>query len=216
MKASPYSLLSRFYFDDTAFHSLMRKRIYKVLLIASKYDLFILEGDGRIDEQIFNEYVALNLRYPPQFLQVSSEEEALQVLGTQNVDLIITMLSMGKSETFDVAHRLKKQFPVIPIVVLTSFSREVTLTIANEDLSAINYVFCWLGNADLLLAIIKLIEDQMNAEYDIKTVGVQAILLIENSIRFYSSYLPNIYKIIFKQSKAFMLEGLNEHQMMLR
>lgn len=216
MKASPYSLLSRFYFDDTAFHSLMRKRIYKVLLIASKYDLFILEGDGRIDEQIFNEYVALNLRYPPQFIQVSSEEEALQVLGTQNVDLIITMLSMGKSETFDVAHRLKKQFPVIPIVVLTSFSREVTLTIANEDLSAINYVFCWLGNADLLLAIIKLIEDQMNAEYDIKTVGVQAILLIENSIRFYSSYLPNIYKIIFKQSKAFMLEGLNEHQMMLR
>ncbi len=216
MKVSPYALLSRFYFDDTAFHSLMRRRIYKVLLIASNYDSFILEGDGRIDEQIFNEYVALSLRYPPQFIQVSSEKEALSVLKTENIDLIITMLSMGKSETFEVARRLKAQYSNVPLVVLTSFSREVTLTIASEDLSSINYVFCWLGNADLLLAIIKLIEDQMNAEYDIKTVGVQAILLIEDSIRFYSSYLPNIYKIIFKQSKSFMTEGLNEHQMMLR
>jgi CheY-like chemotaxis protein len=216
MKVSPYALLSKFYFDDTAFHSLMRKRIYKILLVASNYDSFILEGDGRIDEQIFNEYVALSLRYPPQFIQVTTEEEAMKVLQTENIDLIITMLSMGKSETFDVARRIKKQYTNIPLVVLTSFSREVTLTIANEDLSSINYVFCWLGNADLLLAIIKLIEDQMNAEYDIKTVGVQAILLIEDSIRFYSSYLPNIYKIIFKQSKSFMTEGLNEHQMTLR
>jgi len=216
MKVSPYELLSRFYFDDTAFHSLMRKRIYKVLLIASNYDSFILEGDGRIDEQIFNEYVALSLRYPPQFIQVSSEQEARKILETEKIDLIITMLSMGKSETFDVARRIKSQYNNIPLVVLTSFSREVTLTIANEDLSSINYVFCWLGNADLLLAIIKLIEDQMNAEYDINTVGVQAILLIEDSIRFYSSYLPNMYKIIFKQSKSFMTEGLNEHQMMLR
>lgn len=216
MKITPQSMLSRFYFDETAFHSLMRRRIYKVLLIASNYDSFILEGDGRIDEQIFNEYVALSLRYPPQFIQVSSEDEALKILQTENVDLIITMLSMGKSETFDVAHRLRKHYPLLPIVVLTSFSREVTMTIASEDLSSINHVFCWLGNADLLLAVIKLMEDEMNAEYDIKTVGVQAILLIEDSIRFYSSYLPNIYKIIFKQSKSFMTEGLNDHQMMLR
>lgn len=209
-------MLSKFYFDDTAFKSLMQKRIYKVLLIASNYDSFILEGDGRIDEQIFNEYVSLSLRYPPQFIQVASEKEALNVIETQKIDLIITMLSMGKSETFDVAKRLKNHHPDIPIVVLTSFSREITLTIANEDLSAIDHVFCWLGNADLLLAIIKLMEDKMNAEFDIKTVGVQAILLIEDSIRFYSSYLPNIYKIIFKQSKSFMTEGINDHQMMLR
>lgn len=216
MKVSPYALLSKFYFDDTAFHSLMRRRIYKVLLVASNYDSFILEGDGRIDEQIFNEYVALSLRYPPQFIQVASEQEALTVLQTENIDLIISMLSMGKSETFDVARRLKNKYSNIPLVVLTSFSREVTMTLASEDLSFINYVFSWLGNADLLLAIIKLIEDQMNAEYDIRTVGVQAILLVEDSIRFYSSYLPNIYKIIYKQAKTFMSEGLNEHQMMLR
>ncbi len=216
MKVSPYSLLSRFYFDDTAFHRLMRKRIYKVLLVASNYDSFILEGDGRIDEQIFNEYVSLNLRYPPQFLQVSSEEEAIQMLQTEKIDLVITMVSMGKRETFDLARKIKSRFAQIPLVVLTSFSREVTNTLASEDLSFINYVFCWLGNADLLLAIIKLIEDQMNVEDDINSVGVQAILLVEDSIRFYSSYLPNMYKIIFKQSKSFMTEGLNEHQMMLR
>ncbi len=216
MKESPYSLLSRFYFHDTAFHSLMRKRIYKVLLVASKYDSFILEGDGRIDEQIFNEYVSLNLRYPPQFVQVSSEEEAFKVLRNEKIDLVITMVSMGKRETFDLARKIKDKYADIPLVVLTSFSREVTLTLASEDLSFIDYVFCWLGNADLLLAIIKLIEDQMNAEDDITKVGVQAILLVEDSIRFYSSYLPNIYKIIFKQSKSFMTEGLNDHQMMLR
>jgi DNA-binding NarL/FixJ family response regulator len=217
MQSSPYALLAKkFYFDDTAFINLMKKRIYNVLLIASNYDSFVLEGDGRIDEQIFIEYVSLSLRYPPQFIQVSSEAEAMKVLENQNIDLIITMLSMGKSENFDSAKRIKAQYPQKPIVVLTSFSREVTLTLANEDLSVIDYVFCWLGNADILLAIIKLIEDRMNAENDVKEVGVQVILLVEDSIRFYSSYLPNIYKIIFKQSKAFMTEGLNEHQMMLR
>lgn len=217
MTTSRQNLLSRkFHFDDTAFTSLMKKRIYHVLLIASNYDSFVLEGDGRIDEQIFIEYVSLSLRYPPQFIQVSSEKEALETLEEQNIDLIITMLSMGKSENFDSARRLKELYPDIPIVVLTSFSREVSMTMANEDLSAIDYVFSWLGNADILLAIIKLIEDKMNADHDILDVGVQAILLVEDSIRFYSSYLPNIYKIIFKQSKAFMTEGINEHQMMLR
>lgn len=209
-------LTKKFYFDDTAFINLMKKRIYNVLLIASNYDSFVLEGDGRIDEQIFNEYVSLSLRYPPQFIQVPSEKEALKVLKEQNIDLIITMLGMGKSEAFDQAKRIKALYPSIPIVVLTSFSREVSITIANEDHSAIDYVFSWLGNADILLAIIKLIEDKMNAEHDIQDVGVMAILLVEDSKRFYSSYLPNIYKIIFKQSKSFMTEGLNEHQMMLR
>lgn len=217
MQTSPYALLARkFYFTDTAFINLMKKRIYNVLLIASNYDSFVLEGDGRIDEQIFNEYVSLSLRYPPQFIQVSSEAEAMKVLEEQNIDLIITMLSMGKSDNFELAKRVKSRYPLKPIVVLTSFSREVTMTLANEDMSAIDYVFSWLGNADILLAIIKLIEDRMNAEHDVKEVGVQVILLVEDSIRFYSSYLPNIYKIIFKQSKSFMTEGLNEHQMMLR
>ena len=208
--------IRKFYFNDTSFNVLMRKRIYHVLLIASAYDTFILEDDGRIDEQIFNEYVSLNLRYPPQFIQASSQEQAFELLKAEKIDLIITMLSAEKRDTFDLASNIKIKYPNIPIVVLTPFSREVTLKIDQSDLSSIDYIFSWLGNADILLAIIKLIEDKMNVESDVENIGVQTILLVEDSIRFYSSYLPNIFKIIFKQSKKFMTEGLNEHQQMLR
>jgi len=203
-------------FNDTSFNLLMQRRIHKVLLIASNYDSFMLEEDGRIDEQIFNEYVALNLRYPPIFILANSPEQAFEILRTDNIDLVITMLRIGNNDTFNFAKEIKSLYPNIPIVVLTHFSREVTMRLEKEDLSAIDYVFCWLGNADLLLAIIKLIEDRMNVQHDVEVVGVQTILLVEDSIRYISSYLPNIYKIIFKQSKEYMREALNEHQRMLR
>lgn len=206
----------KYYFGDTSFDNLMKKRIYHVLLIASAYDAFMLEDDGRIDEQIFNEYVALNLRYPPQFIIATSLKQAFEILREESIDLIITMFNVEKTDTFDMAKTLKAKYPTKPIVVLTPFSREVSLRVNVEDLSVIDYIFCWLGNADILLAIIKLIEDKMNVEHDVEEVGVQVILLVEDSIRFYSSYLPNIYKIIFQQSKQFMNEGLNEHQMMMR
>lgn len=205
----------KYYFIDTSFNLLMKRRIYQILLISSTYDSFMLEEDGRIDETIFMEYVSLNLRYPPQFLKVTSEEEAFEVLEDKRVELVISMLNIEKTDTFDLAIRIKQKYPQIPIVVLTPFSREVNLKLAEKNLTAIDYVFCWLGNADILLAIIKLIEDKMNIDHDMKQ-GVQSILLVEDSIRFYSSYLPNIYKILLKQSKTFMAEGLNEHQKMLR
>ncbi len=202
----------KYYFGDTSFDNLMKKRIYHVLLIASAYDAFMLESDGRIDEQIFNEYVSLNLRYPPQFIIASNTAEAFEILRTESIDLIITMLNVEKVDTFELAKTIKAKYPAKPIVVLTPFSREVSLKVNMEDLSVIDYIFSWLGNADILLAIIKLIEDKMNVEHDVEEVGVQVILLVEDSIRFYSSYLPNIYKIIFQQSRLFMTEGLNEHQ----
>ena len=203
-------------FSETAFDQLMQRRIHKVLLICSSYDAFMLEEDGRIDEQLFNEYVSLSLRYPPHFIQVSSAEEAFSVLEEEQIDLVITMLSVGGMDPFSLSRKIKESFSWVPIVVLTPFSREVSLQLSREDTSAIDYVFCWLGNSNLLLAIIKLIEDGMNAAHDIGEVGVQSILLVEDSVRFYSSYLPLIYKIVFKQSKKFMQEGLNEHQMMMR
>jgi CheY-like chemotaxis protein len=206
----------KYYFSDTSFNKLMRRRIYHVLLISSSYDAFMLEDDGRIDEQIFQEYVSLSLRYPPQFILAASESSALKIIKEEKIDLIITMLSSEETDTFSIAENVKAKYPEIPIVVLTPFSREVTMKMSHTTNSAIDYVFSWLGNADLLLAIIKLIEDKMNAEHDVKEVGVQTILLVEDSIRFYSSYLPNMYKIIFKQSLDFMTEGLNEHQRMLR
>ena len=203
-------------FRDTSFANLMNKRIYNVLLIATKYDAFMLEDDGRVDEQIFNEYTSLSLRYPPRFTQVTTEEEALAELKDRNFELIICMPNMDNRDIFAAAKEIKIHYPHIPIVVLTPFSKEVSKRVANEDLSAIDYVFSWLGNSELLLAIIKLIEDKMNAPDDTKSVGVQIILLVEDSIRFYSSALPHLYKFVLEQSKEFAKEALNDHQQTLR
>jgi len=210
------SEIGTFYFGDTSFSLLMQKRIRRVLVICSSYDFFMIEEDGRIDEQIFNEYVSLSLRYPPVFIHAESAKKAFNILEKGQIDLIIEMLSIGDVNTFELAKQLKAKYSNIPIVVLTHFSREVSMKLENEDLTAIDHVFCWLGNADLLLAIIKLIEDKMNAEFDIGDVGVQCILLVEDSIRFISSYLPNLYKIILQQSSEYMKDALNEHQQMLR
>ena len=203
-------------FKDTSFANLMNKRIYNVLLIATKYDAFMLEDDGRVDEQIFNEYTSLSLRYPPRFTQVTTEEEALAELKDRNFELIICMPNMDNRDIFAAATEIKIHYPNIPIVVLTPFSKEVSKRIANEDLSAIDYVFSWLGNAELLLAIIKLIEDKMNAPDDTARVGGPIILLVEDSVRFYSSALPHLYKFVLEQSQMFAKEALNDHQRTLR
>ena len=169
-----------------------------------------------MDEQIFNEYTSLSLRYPPRFTQVTTEEEALAELKDRNFELIICMPNMDNRDIFAAATEIKIHYPNIPIVVLTPFSKEVSKRIANEDLSAIDYVFSWLGNAELLLAIIKLIEDKMNAPDDTASVGVQIILLVEDSVRFYSSALPHLYKFVLEQSQMFAKEALNDHQRTLR
>ena len=205
-----------FRFKDTSFASLMTKRIYNVLLIATRYDAFILEEDGRIDEQIFNEYTALNLRYPPRFTLVTTDKEALDEMIENHYDLIIQMPNMDNPKMFALANEIKSEYPDVPFVVLSPFSREVTKRFAKEDLSSIDFIFSWLGNSELLLAIIKLMEDSMNAEHDVESVGVQIILLVEDSIRFYSSALPTLYRIILKESKEFSKEALNEHEQMLR
>ncbi len=208
--------LQKYDFTDTSFDLLMKKRIHRVLIICSNYDNYMLEEDGRIDEQIFNEYVSLNLRHPPSFVQTDNADDAFRILQEKNIDLVISMPSLRGTDVFALAKMIKARYEKIPIVVLTYFSREVSLRLQGEDLSAIDYVFCWLGDASLILAIIKLIEDKMNAENDIDNIGVQAIILVENSIRYISSYLPNIYRIVLIQSLEFQREALNEHQRMLK
>ena len=208
--------LNQLYFKDTSFVNLMTKRIFNVLLVANPYDAFMLEDDGRIDEKIFMEYMNLSLRYPPRFTQVSTEEEAWKQLELTMFDLVIVMPGTDNSDTFDIARTIKVKYSHIPLVVLTPFSHGITARMEHEDLSIFEYVFCWLGNTDLLVSIIKLIEDKMNLEHDIKEVGVQMILLVEDSIRFYSSVLPNLYKFVLKQSQEFATEALNDHQRTLR
>ncbi len=216
MKKLEESGLSRLYLKDTAFQDLMQKRIFNVLLIATPYDAFMLEEDGRVDEQIYFEYVRLNLSSPPRFTKVANYAEAYRELAEKTFDLIIAMPGVDISETFREAVEIDRLYPDIPLVVLTPFSKEVRRRIANEDLRGVDYVFSWLGNVDLILAIIKLIEDRMNADTDIDEVGIQAILLIEDSIRFYSSILPHLFKFLLKQSMRFATEALNEHEQMMR
>lgn len=208
--------LSQLYLKDTAFQNLMQKRIFNVLLIASPYDAFMMEEDGRVEEQLYFEYVSLNLSSPPRVVQVSHADEALELLSNKNFDLIISMPGVDVSEAFTGVRLIKQKYPHIPIIALTPFSKEVSRRLSHEDISGIDYVFSWLGNVDLLLAIIKLLEDRMNADNDVLDVGVQMILLVEDSVRFYSSILPHLYRFLLTQSKEFSTEALNEHEQMLR
>lgn len=207
---------NKFYLKDVSFVNLMMRRIYNVLIVANPYDAFMLEDDGRIEEKIYNEYMELGLRYPPTFTQVSTTEEAAAVLRSTVIDLVICMPGNADNDAFDVARDIKGKFPNIHCVVLTPFSHGITKRMQNEDLSIFDYVFCWLGNTNLILSIIKLIEDKMNLEHDIQEAGVQMILLVEDSIRFYSSILPNLYNYILEQSKNFSQEALNRHAATMR
>lgn len=216
MKEQPPQQWNKFYLKDVSFKNLMTHRIFNVLIIANPYDAFMLEDDGRVDEKIFNEYTELGLRYPPTFTQVSTTREASEVLTTTSIDLVICMPGNADNDAFTVARAVKQEFPDIPCVVLTPFSHGITRRMVNEDLSIFEYVFCWLGNTNLILSIIKLIEDKMNLEHDIEEAGVQMILLVEDSIRFYSSILPNLYNYILQQSQSFATEALNPHSATLR
>lgn len=207
--------LSRMYLKETSFGSLMRRRVFNVLLVASRYDAFMMEEDGRVEEQLYNEYVALNLSSPPRVTRVSTIGEALLAMRAKSFDIVIAMPGGDIGETYDGAAALKNEFPAVPIVVLTAFSKEVSRRLKEQDMSKVDFVFSWLGNMDLLLAIIKLMEDSLNAD-DITEVGVQMIMVVEDSVRFYSAVLPHIYRFLLTQSVLFSTEALNQHERMLR
>ncbi len=207
---------TKFILKDVTFLNIMTRHIYNVLIVANPYDAFMLEDDGRVEEKIYDEYMELGLRYPPTFTQVSTIEEAEKVLATMSIDLVICMPGNADNDAFTVARAIKTKFPEIHCIVLTPFSHGITRRMENEDLSIFDYVFCWLGNTNLILSIIKLIEDKMNIAHDVKEAGVQMILLVEDSIRFYSSILPNLYNYILQQSKNFATEALNPHAATLR
>lgn len=214
MLKNPLPNLQYHEFQEVPFKELMQKRVYNILIVCSNYDYYLIEEDGRIDEQIFNEYAKLNLRYPPNFLHASSSKKAIEMLQSLTIDLVITFLDVVKG-SLDTAKRIKIHFPDVPIVALTHYSDQLRQKLLKEEAQIIDDVFHWNGNVDIFLAIIKLTEDKMNADKDILRVGVKAILLVEDSMQFYSRYLPLIYKVILKQSLSFMQEELNEHTKMM-
>ena len=195
------------------YDSLMGYRVRRILMICSNYDAFILEEDGQIETRIYKEYIDLNLSTPPTFIWVQTSAEAREMLQTTvGIDMIICMYNTGDNDVFTLASDLKKEGRSLPFVLLTHFSKEVYRRLASLDTSAIDYMFSWHGNADLIVAIIKLFEDLKNADNDILRVGVQSILLVEDSVRYYSTYLPELYRMVLKQSSEFLKETLNEQQ----
>lgn len=197
-------------------HRYMKYRIHRILLVCSSYDGYILEEDGHIESQINREYLDLNLSSPPALTRVSSTAEALALLKEDSAfDLILTMYNIGEPDVFCFGRMVREEYG-IPVALLTSFSKDIYRRIKEQDRTGLDYLFCWHGNADLIIAIIKLIEDSMNAAEDIEQGGVQAILLVEDSIRFYSSYLPELYKLLLLQNTEFLQDAYNEQQQILR
>ena len=197
--------------------ALMARRIRRILLVCNNYDNFSLEEDGRLDMRIAQEYADLNLSGPPVFQRVSSTREALEKSAAgERWDLVITLYNVGEVDVFSFAHQMKEANPGMPVVLLTSFSKEVYRQLENKDTSCIDYIFNWNGSTDLIIAIIKLLEDSTNAPADILESGVQCILLVEDSVRYYSTYLPLLYKLVLQQNVASVRDALNEEQQIFR
>ena len=195
----------------------MARRIRRILLVCNNYDNFSLEEDGRLDMRIAQEYADLNLSGPPVFERVSSTREALDKSAAgERWDLVITLYNVGEVDVFDFASQMKEVSPGMPVVLLTSFSKEVYRQLEKRDTSKIDYIFNWNGSTDLIIAIIKLLEDSMNAPADILESGVQCILLVEDSVRYYSTYLPLLYKMVLQQNVASIRDALNEEQQVFR
>ena len=202
---------------DSNFTSLMAKRVRRILLVCNNYDSFALEEDGRIDVQIAQEYAELNLSNPPAIVRAETTAEALaQVHQGERFDLIMMVYSAGGSDVWDFAAEAKRMQPDCPIVLLSSFNKEFHRRLEQQDKSNIDYLFNWNNSTDLIIAIIKLIEDRMNAEHDILDEGVRAILLVEDSVRYYSTYLPLLYKLVLQQNSIAIRDALNEKQQLLR
>lgn len=198
-------------------HIFMKFRIREILLVCSSYDGYILEEDGHLDSQIRREYMELNMSNPPHITHVTTTAQALELIENgKHFDFVLTMFNVGEPNVFLFSKMVKELDPQMPVVLLTAFSKEVYHQLDENDTTYIDNVFCWHGNAELIIAIIKLMEDYMNSESDILEGGVQCILLAEDSIRFYSSYLPELYRIILQQNSGFLQDAYNEQQMLSR
>ncbi len=199
------------------FHNLMRFRIRDILLVSSLYDSYIFEEDERLYELIRQEYQGLNLSHSPELVQVSNGDEAIRIAKEERrFDLIITTLHIEDMNAITFAKKVKECGLEIPIVLLSYDNREMTELISTKDILIFDKVFMWQGDYSIVLGIIKFLEDKMNVEHDTKSVGLQTIILIEDNIRFYSSYLPIIYTEVLKQSQSLISEGINLSHKFLR
>jgi hypothetical protein len=197
------------------FHDLMRFRVREILLVSSFYDAFVLEEDGGLSEHIFSAYIDLNLRFIPRVTRVSSAEEALKALQESSYDMVITMTRISDMNPGEFGKKVKALKPQMPVILLTYEWVEVELLIRLRKTGSIDKVFYWTGDTRILLAIIKYIEDMKNVDNDIQ-LGVRVILLIEDSPRFHSIFLPILYTEVMTQTRLLISEGVNDLHRLLR
>jgi CheY-like chemotaxis protein len=199
------------------FHNLMPYRIRDILLVSSLYDSYIFEEDGRLYELLRQEYQGLNLSHSPELVQVSNGNEAINLAKQERrFDLIITTLHIEDMSALTFAKKVKEAGLEIPVVLLSYDNREMMDLIVTKDISVFEKVFVWQGDYRIIIAIIKCLEDRLNVEHDTRHVGVQSIILVEDNIRFYSSFLPLIYTEVLKQSQSLISEGINLSHKFLR
>ena len=195
----------------------MLRHVYNVLLICSDYDRFTIEEDGRVEEELYKEYTDLGLSNPPKITHTSSEASALRLIDERPFDLVITMLDLGSDRVEGLCEEIKKIKPAMPVIALSpSPDHRKAKELKGENCPFIDYMFYWQGNASLFLAMVKLIEDRMNIEHDTNEADVQVIILVEDSVRFISSYLPQMYTCLIHQNRMSILEALNEWGKTLR
>ncbi|MFH1532724.1 MAG: PEP/pyruvate-binding domain-containing protein, partial [Pseudomonadota bacterium] len=201
--------------ERVPFHSLMPNRMHNILLVASLYDAYTFEEDGHIGELLFAEYLELNLRYAPRVKRASTMADAIQLLQDRRFDMVISMPRIGEEGLEDLAAALQEHAPDVPLVALAYNTRELQ-QLQRAKIVGLRRIFVWQGDQRLFTAMIKSIEDEANAEHDVAVAGVQVIILVEDSIRFYSSYLPMLYTELVRQTQLLMSETANRMQKLLR
>ena len=199
------------------FHNLMRNRVKEILLVSGLYDSFLLSQDGQLHEQIISEFMELNLRHTPGLTHKFDAEEALELAHSDpSYNLIITTVRVGDMHVLEFARRVIDEGLEIPIVLLTFDEKEILEVQKHSDSNLIYRIFMWQGDFRILLAIVKSIEDQWNVDGDTSVMGVPVILLIEDNIRFYSSYLPMIYSELMKHTHHLLSDSVNLYHKLLR
>ncbi len=212
----PEDRLDEFDLSFKVFHELMAKKVNDILLVSTPYDAFIMEEEGRLAERIIHEYRGLNLSRPPCLTWVSSIQEAINALTQKHFDLVLTMPRLDDMDAFDLGRQIKRKFPDLPVFLLAHSTNKLLLDRDYSNRRSIDKLFVWYGNSDLLLALVKNVEDRMNIDYDTQRARVRVIILVEDSPIFYSSILPLLYKEIVSQTQAAMEDSINDEHRILR
>jgi CheY-like chemotaxis protein len=198
------------------FENLMPFKVHNILLVSSLYDSFILREDGRLNELLIDQSLELSPEHVPGITHVSSCAEAAELARSQQFNLIVTNLAVGDMNAAQLAREVKQAGLDVPVVVLAYDYREIKTFVARNPVTDIERIFLWQGNARILIAIVKYIEDQRNVLHDTVAMGVPVLLVVEDNIRYYSSFLPVIYTELIKQSRRVIQEGINVAHKLVR